>query len=67
MSSLVTLAALLSGACTLVFIVSGARRALTGSRTVGTRQLFVTTILSIITGVFTLWQLVLVLQQLGIL
>jgi hypothetical protein len=67
MGSLVTVVALLSGACTLMFIVNGARRALTGSRTVGARQLIVTTMLSIITGIFTLWQLVLVLQQLGVL
>ena len=66
-SSIVTAIALLSGLFTLVFILNGVRRALGGSQMVGSRQLIVTTVLSIVSGVFTLWQLVLVLQQLGVL
>jgi hypothetical protein len=65
-SGIITGIALLSGLCTLAFIFDGVRRAFAGSRAPGMRLLIVTTALSIITALFTLWQLALVLQQLGV-
>ena len=58
------LVALISGLLTVIFIVSGLRRALVQHKTIGIRTLVLTTFLSLATGVFTLWQLVLVAQQL---
>jgi dolichol kinase len=56
--------ALVSGLATVVFIVSGLRRALVRHKTVGIRAFVLTTVFSLLTGVFTIWQLVLVAQQL---
>lgn len=53
-----------SGLATVVFIVSGLRRAIVQHKTLGLRALVLTTVVSLLTGVFTLWQLVLVAQQL---
>jgi hypothetical protein len=58
------LVALGSGLATVVFIVSGLRRALVQHKTLGLRALVLTTVVSLLTGVCTLWQLVLVAQQL---
>lgn len=66
MSGVITVVAFLSGLCTLAFIFDGVRRAFAGSRAPGLRLLIVTSALSIVTGLFTLWQLALVLQQLSI-
>jgi hypothetical protein len=57
-------AALVSGLLTIAFIVSGLRRALGRHKTLGLRTLVLTTLFSLLTGVFTIWQLVLVAQQL---
>lgn len=59
-------AALISGLLTVVFIVSGLRRALVRHEALGMRALVLTTVFSLLTGVFTIWQLVLVAQQLGL-
>ena len=56
--------ALVSGLATVVFIVTGLRRALVGHKRLGMRALVVTSVFSLLTGVFTIWQLVLVAQQL---
>ena len=56
--------ALVSGLATVIFILSGLRQALVGHKKLGIRALVLTTCLSLVTGVFTLWQLVLVAQQL---
>lgn len=56
--------ALISGAVTVFFIVSGLRRAFVRHKTLGTRALVLTSICSLLTGVFTIWQLVLVARQL---
>jgi dolichol kinase len=58
------LVALVSGLATVVFIVTGLRRAIVGHKSLGMRALVLTTIVSLLTGVFTVWQLVLVAQQL---
>jgi hypothetical protein len=58
--------ALLSGLLTVVFIVGGLRRALVQHKALGARTLVLTTVFSLLTGVFTIWQLVLVAQQLGL-
>jgi hypothetical protein len=58
--------ALLSGLLTAVFIASGLRHALVRHQALGTRALVLTTMCSVLTGIFTIWQLVLVAQQLGL-
>lgn len=58
--------ALISGLATVIFIGAGLRRALVRHKTLGTRTLVLTTIFSLLTGVFTIWQLVLVAQQLNL-
>ena len=58
--------ALVSGLLTCVFIVSGLRHSLTRHKTLGVRALALTTIFSALTGVFTIWQLVLATQQIHI-
>jgi hypothetical protein len=58
------LVALVSGLATFVFIVSGLRRAILGHKRLGIRAFVLTTVLSLLTGAFTIWQLVLVAQQL---
>lgn len=56
--------ALVSGLATVVFIVGGLRRALVRHKTLGVRALVLTSVFSLLTGAFTIWQLVLVAQQL---
>jgi hypothetical protein len=58
--------ALVSGALTVTFILGGLRKAVRRHEHLGARTLVLTTIFSALTGAFTLWQLVLVLQQLPI-
>lgn len=58
--------ALVSGTLTVVFIVSGLRRALARHRALGARALLLTTACSLLTAIFTIWQLVLVAQQFGL-
>ena len=58
------LVACVCGLATVVFIMSGLRRALVQHKTLGMRALVLTTVVSLLTGVFTIWQLVLVAQQL---
>jgi hypothetical protein len=58
--------ALVSGLLTVVFIIGGLRRVGARHQALGPRALVLTTIFSLLTGVFTIWQLVLVVQQLHI-
>src|SRR5262249_53679916 len=58
------LVAFISGLATVVFIVSGLRQAQVQRKTLGRRALVLTTVFSLLTGVFTIWQLVLVAQHL---
>ena len=58
------LVALVCGLATVAFIVSGLRRSMVGHKSIGMRALVLTTVFSLLTGVFTVWQLVLVAQQL---
>ena len=60
------IAALVSGLATVIFIVSGLHRAVVRHKALGLRTLVLTTIFSLLTGVFTIWQLVLVAQQLHV-
>jgi hypothetical protein len=63
MSTVVLIVALLSGLATLIFILDGVRRVFTRATRIGVRVLLVTTVLSLLTGIFTVWQLVQVVQQ----
>jgi hypothetical protein len=56
--------ALVSGLLTVIFIVSGLRQAFVRHKKLGMCALVLTTVFSLLTGVFTIWQLVLVAQQL---
>lgn len=64
MQSALLVVALIAGLATVIFIVSGLRRAFVRHQTLGVRTLVLTSIFSVLTGVFTIWQLVLVAQQL---
>jgi hypothetical protein len=66
MQTALLVVALLSGLLTAVFIISGLRRALVRHQALSTRALVLTTVCSVLTGIFTVWQLVLVAQQLGL-
>jgi hypothetical protein len=59
-------AALVSGVLTVVFIAGGLHRAIVRHKRLGLRTLVLTTLFSLLTGVFTIWQLVLVAQQLHV-
>jgi hypothetical protein len=63
MSTVVLIVALLSGLFTLLFILDGVRRIYRRAARIGLRVLIVTTVLSALTGIFTIWQLMQVLQQ----
>jgi hypothetical protein len=56
--------ALASGLATVIFIVVGLRRAFQRHETLGVRTLALTSVFSLLTGAFTIWQLVLVAAQL---
>ena len=56
--------ALISGLVTIVFIVAGLHRAFVRHKALGVRALVLTSIFSLLTGLFTIWQLVLVAHQL---
>ncbi len=56
--------ALASGLATVVFIVVGLRRAFLRHEALGVRTLALTSVFSLLTGAFTVWQLVLVAAQL---
>ncbi len=58
------LVAFVCGLATVVFIMTGLRRALVQHKRLSMRALVLTTVASLLTGVFTIWQLVLVAQQL---
>ncbi len=64
MQSALLVVALLSGLVTVVFIVGGLRRAFVRQKALGVRALVLTGVFSLLTGAFTIWQLVLVAQQL---
>lgn len=64
MQSLLLVVALISGLATVVFIAGGLRRAFVRHKMLGVRALVLTSVFSLLTGVFTIWQLVLVAQQL---
>jgi hypothetical protein len=66
LSALLLIVALVSGLATVVFILSGLRRALRRHQTLGLRALVTTTVVSLLTSAFTIWQLVLVAQQLSV-
>lgn len=63
MTTVVLIVALLSGLFTLIFILDGVRRIFTRAARIGMRILLITTVLSVLTGIFTIWQLVQVVQQ----
>src|SRR5690349_6429034 len=63
MPSILLILALLSGGLTVVFILAGLQRACTRHQQLGARALAVTAVFSLLTAAFTLWQLVLVAQQ----
>jgi hypothetical protein len=56
--------ALVSGLLTVIFIMTGLRQAFVRHKKLGMRALVLATVFSLLTGVFTIWQLVLVAQQL---
>ena len=56
--------ALLSGGLTVIFILAGLQKACIRHQEIGTRALALTAVFSLLTAAFTLWQLVLVAQQL---
>jgi hypothetical protein len=64
MSNVLMAIALLSGLFTVVFILAGLRSAFVRHQKIGLRALLLTTVFSLLTGGFTLWQLVSLLQQL---
>ena len=66
MGGMLLLLALVSGLLTCFFIAVGLRRALVAHKTLGARALVLTTLFSLLTGVFTIWQLILVTWQLRI-
>jgi hypothetical protein len=59
----VLVGALLAGLFTLIFLLDGVRRVYGGRGGVGVRVLVITTLLSVLTGIFTIWQLAQVVQQ----
>jgi hypothetical protein len=63
MTTVVLIVALVSGLFTLLFILAGVRRLYMRAVRIGLRVLLITTVLSVLTGIFTIWQLVQVLQQ----
>ena len=63
MSVAALVGALLAGLFTLIFLLDGVRRAYRGKRQIGVRVLVITTLLSVLTGIFTIWQLAQVVQQ----
>jgi len=63
MSTAVLIVALLSGLFTLIFILTTVLRLFRGAVRIGVRALLVTTLVSVLTGIFTIWQLVQVVQQ----
>ncbi len=58
------LLALLSGGLTVIFILAGLQKACIRHQQIGARALALTAVCSLLTATFTLWQLVLVAQQL---
>jgi hypothetical protein len=64
MGGVLLLLALVSGLLTCFFIATGLRRAFGAHKTLGARTLVLTTLFSLLTGVFTIWQLILVAWQL---
>ena len=64
MSTILMAIALLSGLFTVVFILIGLRSAFVRHRKIGVRALLLTTVFSLLTGGFTLWQLVQLFLQL---
>lgn len=65
MQAALLVVALVSGLVTVVFIAGGLRRAFVRHEAFGVRALVLTGVFSLLTSVFTIWQLVLVAQQLG--
>jgi hypothetical protein len=63
MSTAVLVIALVSGLFTLIFILTAVLRLFRGAVRIGVRALLVTTLLSVLTGIFTIWQLLQVVQQ----
>jgi len=59
------LVALVSGLATVALLIGGLRRMFVQHKTLGRRALVLTTVFSLLTGIFTIWQLVLVAQQLA--
>lgn len=65
MQGILLAVALISGLATVAFIAGGLRRAFVRHKMLGLRALVLTSVFSLLTGAFTIWQLVLVAQQLG--
>jgi hypothetical protein len=63
MTTAVLIVALLSGLCTLLFVLDGVRRVYTRSGGIGPRAMLVTAGLSALTAIFTIWQVVQVVRQ----
>lgn len=61
---LLMIVALVSGLVTVIFILNGLRQVFVRHRTLGMRALVMTTVVGLLTGAFTVWQLVVVAQQL---
>lgn len=66
MAIILLVAAIISGLLTLVFILNGLRTARQGDAHVGRRALIVSAVLSLLTAIFTIWNLVQTLQQLNL-
>jgi hypothetical protein len=62
MSTVLLALALVSGLATVVFLLNGLRLAFVRHQRIGGRALLLTTLLSVVTMGFTVWQLVLLLQ-----
>ena len=63
MQGALLIVALVSGVATVVFIGRGLHRALAQHEPLDRRALVLTSILSLLTAIFTIWQLVLTAQQ----
>jgi hypothetical protein len=61
--TLLLVAVLVCGLLSLLFVLNTVRRLFTRAAKIGVRALLITTVVSVLTALFTLWQLVDVLGQ----
>lgn len=66
MAVVLLIAALISGLLTLVFILNGLRMGRRGDAQRNARGLIIISLLSLLTAIFTIWNLVQTLQQLNL-